>query len=181
MSKMRYFKCYPDDFLNGTAILNEEQFALYVRLFMFMYDQGGAVVFDTQQLKHVLHKRPQDIRRVVNQLVTMGKLRVDDGGLIHQGRTDEMTTKWRANGDEMKRHSSRNGAPKEEENAANTTRAPAHANARFPEARSHITNHGGYSSGSAREPESLAQLVRRRLAEEAEKQKGVNDEDRNQD
>ena len=27
MSKMRYFKCYPDDFLNGTAILNEEQFA----------------------------------------------------------------------------------------------------------------------------------------------------------
>ena len=94
MGRMSYFKCYPSDFLHGTATLNDEQCALYVRLFMLMYDQGGSVPNDPQKLKHHVHKRPQDIRRVIAQLVTMGKLRVDDEGRLRNGRVDEMTEQW---------------------------------------------------------------------------------------
>jgi uncharacterized protein YdaU (DUF1376 family) len=151
MAKMRYFKCYPDNFLNGTATLNEEQFTLYVRLFMFMYDQGGAVPFDTKKLKNVLHKRPQDIRRLVDQLVTMGKLQLDAEGLIHQGRTEQMIAKWPGNGGEMKRHSSANGASKEPKSADNSTRAPARDRAFIPEARSlYKENLPSHSTASAR-------------------------------
>ena len=164
MGRMRYFKCYPGDLLQGTSSLNDDQFALYVRLFMYMYDQGGPVPFDTQKLKHVVHKRPQDIRRIVAQLVTMGKLSVAEGRL-RNGRVDEMTEKWTSYDRLNETPSNRsNGAPEEAKSATNSTRAPAHANDRVPEARTKNNNTGGvFSTASARPEENLTSYLLRKI------------------
>ena len=153
--------------LQGTVALNDEQFALYVRLFMYMYDQGGPVPFDTQKLKHVLRKRPQDIRRVVDQLVAMGKLVHDENGMLRNGRVDEMTEKWQSFDRLNEPPSNRsNGAAEEAKSAAKTTHARAHANDRVLEARidkrESILSH---STTSEPRPVGLGQAIAQRLAQ----------------
>jgi uncharacterized protein YdaU (DUF1376 family) len=105
---MRRFDCYPDDFLSGTQGLGPILGWAYTRLFMKMYADGGPLDYDTQKLKFLLEMRPQDVRKVVEILVTKGKLSVD-GGFIHNGRVDKEISKrsesnhyvFRTNGGDM--------------------------------------------------------------------------------
>lgn len=101
---LHWFRCYPDAALNGSRGLTDAQFTTYWRLLFEMYARGGPVPYDEQRLKFLLQMRPQHVRRVVGQLVMLGKLSIEDG-LIHNGRSDfelkRMNEKWRRNGEEM--------------------------------------------------------------------------------
>lgn len=84
--KSPWFRCFPDQFLVGTAQLSDELFAAYTRLFMLMYSTARPLPLDGQWLKPILGKRPQDCLRIVAALAALGKLTVE-GGLIHNKRT----------------------------------------------------------------------------------------------
>jgi uncharacterized protein YdaU (DUF1376 family) len=162
----RYFKCFPSDFLHGLEILNEAQCALYVRLIFFMYDQGGPVPYDPQILKLVLKKRPCDVRKLVDQLVKLGKLSIDAENMIHNSKVDELIAKWPANSAQTSLNLGANGASKEPKSSTNSTRAHAHTQARKPDTRYQIRENSLSDGGNtAREPETLSQAIARRLAE----------------
>jgi uncharacterized protein YdaU (DUF1376 family) len=88
MRGIAYFPCYPDALLGGMAGLNDELAAAYVRLLCRMYATLGPLENDPKQLRLLLGKRPQDIRRIVSQLMSLGKLEFDADGRIHNERAD---------------------------------------------------------------------------------------------
>jgi hypothetical protein len=138
VSRLSYFKCDPDAALHGTQGMSDALFKVYVRLFWHMYSTGGPVRFDEQKLKFLVEKRPQDVRKLVGELIEMGKLTLDENGFLHNGRTDlelekwrrndgEMTEKWRPNGDQMEPHLASHNSEKPND----PMRAPAHAHDRI--------------------------------------------------
>ena len=94
---LRWFKCYPDEALNGSRGLTDAQFTTYWRLLFQMYAIGGPVPYDRRKLRFLLEVRPQDVARLIDQLVALGKLSIENGS-IHNGRSDfeikRMNEQW---------------------------------------------------------------------------------------
>jgi uncharacterized protein YdaU (DUF1376 family) len=89
MSKVPHFKFYVNDFMNGTAMMSNEEVGVYIRLLCVLYDQDGQVENDPGKLRHLLHcARTPEARRKIQRLIDLGKLSVDAEGLIHNGRAD---------------------------------------------------------------------------------------------
>lgn len=89
MSKRHWFRFWMANYLEGVRGMSDELVATYTKIFVKMYDVEGPLRFDDQQLKLLLGKRPQDCRRIVNQLVELGKLSIDGDGFIHNGKADD--------------------------------------------------------------------------------------------
>jgi uncharacterized protein YdaU (DUF1376 family) len=167
---MRYVKFFPADFLLGTETLNDAQCALYVRLLCHLWVKGGSVPFEPQKLKFTLHKRPADIRKLVDQLVTLGKLTVDAEGMLHNPRVDLDIAEWQRNEAQTLAKQSANGAQsshaasqKSEQDLRARTRSPARSLESEEEEES--INRKGRSSGSARADEPWDNYLSRKLAE----------------
>ena len=140
MSKRHWFRFWMAKYLDGVRGLSDELGFAYTRLFVKMYENEGPLRFDEQQLKFLLEKRPQDVRRIVASLVALGKLSVDKDGFIHNGRTDaELLSAGKWDGNEgvisgssigkMKPHSNGHNTKKANENYPRT-RDPARGYAR---------------------------------------------------
>jgi hypothetical protein len=85
--KAPWFRCFPGNFLLGTAGMRPILFRTYTRLLMGLYEAGGTLANDDQKLKGLLELRPQDVRHLIMELVGLGKISVVEG-VIHNGRTD---------------------------------------------------------------------------------------------
>jgi uncharacterized protein YdaU (DUF1376 family) len=174
MGRLRYHHCYHEDFLVGTAGLSDEQFAAYVRIIWTLYSREGRLKNDPHQLRMLLNMRSvRPVKRVVMDLVSLGKLRLDEDGFLGNDRVDyELTRRKKfdqslgANSSETLPKLNGNLGQTPPEKPTNTTRAHAPAHAGGPDTRNHIRE-SSLSNGAntAREPETLSQVLARRLAD----------------
>jgi hypothetical protein len=89
MSKLRWFRCFPVNFLEGTRGMRPLLFKTYTRLLMALYDEGGSLdARNTRRLAWLLEIRIQDVARLLNELAALGKIEIRNGH-IHNRRTDD--------------------------------------------------------------------------------------------
>jgi uncharacterized protein YdaU (DUF1376 family) len=105
------FVLFIDDFLGGTIAMTAAEVGDYIRLLCNLYDKGGRIEANQDQLRHIFKCRPQDVAKRLQRLIDLGKIFTDRTGLIHNGRVDReiknieengvdeaaMKPKWRAN------------------------------------------------------------------------------------
>jgi len=79
-----WFKCFPSDFLNGIADLDEFERGIYISIILIMYDQGGSVVYETcpknGNAKSLARRCGTSTRRFNSTVKTL----INDGKLIHR-------------------------------------------------------------------------------------------------
>jgi hypothetical protein len=79
---MKFYRHDPDAWLAGTAELNFEQCGAYIRLINLLYSRDGIVPDDDAAIARMLHCYPQLWRRLKNELIGLGKVRVTTDGLL---------------------------------------------------------------------------------------------------
>ena len=128
MSGLIRFDFYPRDWFLDTRDLSVQAKGCYIDLLAAMYNRGGPLPYDEKYLCTLTgHRQVRPLRRLVDELVSKGKIKVIDGHLVNNrvqeelaraqrrqeiaafgGRAkarkntsfDEVSTKFRANFDE---------------------------------------------------------------------------------
>jgi len=82
--KVRHVDYYADELLTGTRRLTDPELGIYWRAISLIYSAGGPISFD--ELASWCSTRRDRCLRVVQRIVTLGKLTMDDRLQISQGR-----------------------------------------------------------------------------------------------
>ena len=91
MSLGPWFKCYPDDFLQGMRDMDPVTQAFYVQLIFRMYGSGDAIYADDRTIGRWCNSNSRPWLRVRDDLIRQGRLVVlSDGGLINGRALEEM-------------------------------------------------------------------------------------------
>jgi uncharacterized protein YdaU (DUF1376 family) len=187
MSGKASFDLWIDDFLNGTRGLTNEECGAYTRLFVSMYDgDRGYLENDPEKLKWLLRCTRLQAAKLVARLVGLGKLQVDEQGLLRNvkvsqelgKKSDYLRSKFRAFSDQKVGKNSAKTEQKLSQNAAKKAMKsegdPSHART----SHSHTLKRDkdlSNSTPSARDDDgSLYGALQRRL--EQLKQEEPNDE-----
>lgn len=87
-AKARRVDFYPDEYITGVGgVLTAEQQGVYWMICSLIMSEGGAIEFNDRRLAGLCRVRPADIRRVVDILVTKGKVSRQDDGKLWQKRS----------------------------------------------------------------------------------------------
>lgn len=78
-----YMPLWVNDWLAGTMRLSFESQGFYLAVIVRMWDQGGPLPADERWLAGALQCDPRQARRLRDELVAAGKLRIDAGRLIN--------------------------------------------------------------------------------------------------
>lgn len=120
---MTYARFFPSDWRTGCLTLNLEEEGLYVRVCMFMYDTGRALVDDDAWASHALRVHIHKYRKVMGSLIAKGKIIRAQGVLINE-RVIEEFDRWKmaqAENEAMAKRRSE-AAKRREENKAHLQR-----------------------------------------------------------
>ncbi|MGE0256856.1 MAG: DUF1376 domain-containing protein [Alphaproteobacteria bacterium] len=79
MAGMSWFRLYPRDWLTGTRTLSVEARAVYFDIIALIYEHGGPVAYDEQELSRMLRVQVRRLRRVLDELTRRGKLTIENG------------------------------------------------------------------------------------------------------
>jgi uncharacterized protein YdaU (DUF1376 family) len=87
MSKVRRIDWSPDEYIAGTfGRLTWEEHGFYIVVLNMIYSSGGPIPIELDRLAYAGCSRPQAARRLIDQLVAKGKLRLTADGLLTNGR-----------------------------------------------------------------------------------------------
>lgn len=75
-----FVRMYPSDWRSGCLGLTLEQEGLYVRMCMFIAETGRRVPIDDTEAARVLGVQTRNYRRVLGELLRIGKIKRHDGG-----------------------------------------------------------------------------------------------------
>jgi uncharacterized protein YdaU (DUF1376 family) len=85
-----YFKFYPADFMNGVRGLTPQEVGVYIMLLCRIYEENGPIEKHELRLATYCAMRPPTFRKVLKQLLELGKLNDLDGFLSSDRADDEM-------------------------------------------------------------------------------------------
>jgi len=86
---MKFYKCNPTAFLEGTSELTLKQCGLYSRVINLIYSRDGIVPDDDRLVARMLNVEIRTWRNVGGQLRALGKLWVGADGYLKTPRVDE--------------------------------------------------------------------------------------------
>ncbi len=93
MTGLSRFDFYPRDWLSGTRGLSGDAKGLYIDLLAAMYDTGGTLPHDEQYLRKLGgYCQARVLRRVLQELVDCGKIKIVDGYLVNDRTQRELAT-----------------------------------------------------------------------------------------
>ena len=100
MTKIRYVKFNPDEFLVGTLGLNCSEVGVYIQAICLMYSSGGGILPTDERLMRSLNSKPNIIRKHLLSLVSKNKLEFDGKYLVNTRVLNELqrVSKRLANG-----------------------------------------------------------------------------------
>jgi uncharacterized protein YdaU (DUF1376 family) len=84
MSKNRWFKFFPSDFLTGIRNLNAVEVTAYIIVLCELYDHEGSIRRDDDALAASCRIRKTDLTRAIDSLVSKGKLDMSSGMLTNK-------------------------------------------------------------------------------------------------
>ena len=79
-----WFKCFPSDFLNGMASLDEYERGIYVSLIFIMYDQGGLIKYENHPKKGNAKALARQCGTSTRRFNSTVEILINDGKLIHK-------------------------------------------------------------------------------------------------
>jgi uncharacterized protein YdaU (DUF1376 family) len=86
--KIRRVDFHPDEYISGVAgTLRADEQGVYWMVCALIYSHGKPIANDAKRIAGLTSIRPSDARRILDKLVTMGKLTVDNEGKLSQKRT----------------------------------------------------------------------------------------------
>lgn len=80
MSRVAHIRMYPTDWRSGCMGLSLEQEGLYIRMCMFMAETGRRVPLDDTEAARMINVQTRNYRRVVGELLRLGKITRHDNG-----------------------------------------------------------------------------------------------------
>lgn len=83
------FDFYPADWLEGTRGMTPEQDGFYIQVCALMGRAAGPISPDSTWLASACgfkHADPRPVRRLLRELIALGKLRIGEDGLLYNGR-----------------------------------------------------------------------------------------------
>ena len=83
MTKIRYVKFNPDEWLVGTFGLNCAECGTYIQAISLMYSSGGGILPTDERLMRSLNSKPNIIRKHLLSLVSKNKLEFDGKYLVN--------------------------------------------------------------------------------------------------
>ncbi|WP_287337471.1 DUF1376 domain-containing protein [Mesorhizobium sp.] len=87
-AKARRVDYYPDEYITGVGgVLTAEQQGVYWMICSLIMSEGGAIEQNDRRLAGLCRTRPADIRRVVEILISKGKVTRQDNGKLWQKRS----------------------------------------------------------------------------------------------
>lgn len=86
-----WFKFYPSDFLSGTATLSAAERGVYITLLAKMYDHSGPIERDDGRLARLCGLPKAGFVRILEGLISAGKIIIDGGGLFNSRAKSELT------------------------------------------------------------------------------------------
>lgn len=96
MSDGPWIKFYPSDWLTGTRGLSPAETGIYITLIAMMYEKGVSLTFDVETLARLCSCPAAPFRKVLDRLITSGKIDRDDTGLSNKRVKDELATRQKA-------------------------------------------------------------------------------------
>jgi len=140
MSSIPYVQFYPSDFLAGIAGLTPDEIAVYTVVLMLIYDSNGSVREDIDALSWRVRMRRDRCRKVIDELVSRGKLDREDGLLCNKRAEKEIEKRRVISQKQSKTASTR--WKKQDENASNINESSmprhSHGNANQNQNQNHI-------------------------------------------
>lgn len=91
MSKNRWFKFFPSDFLTGVRNLNPIEITAYVIVLCELYDHEGSCRRDDEHMARVCRIRKGDFSRALDSLIAKGKVDVSSGMLSNKRVSEEIS------------------------------------------------------------------------------------------
>src|SRR5215472_4362552 len=79
---MKFYTRFPTNALEGMSELTLEQVGAYNLLIDLLYARDGIVRDDDATVARLLHRDPRQWRRLKDELIAMGKVRVSNEGLL---------------------------------------------------------------------------------------------------
>lgn len=90
MTKNRWFKFFPSDFLTGVRNLNPIEITAYIVVICELYDHEGMCPRDDAQMSSACRIRKGDFTRALDSLIAKGKLNVTSGMLSNKRVSEEV-------------------------------------------------------------------------------------------
>tara|TARA_R100001082_G_scaffold83160_2_gene49910 strand:- start:10744 stop:11625 length:882 start_codon:yes stop_codon:yes gene_type:complete len=90
MTKIRYVKFNPDEWLVGTFGLNCAECGVYIQAISLMYSSGGGILPTDERLMRSLNSKPNIIRKHLLSLVSKNKLEFDGKYLVNTRVINEL-------------------------------------------------------------------------------------------
>lgn len=90
MTKIRYVKFNPDEWLVGTFGLNCAEVGVYIQAISLMYSSGGGILPTDERLMRSLNSKPNIIRKHLLSLVSKNKLEFDGKYLVNTRVLNEL-------------------------------------------------------------------------------------------
>lgn len=157
MTKNRWFKFFPSDFLTGIRNLTPIEVTAYIIVICELYDHEGSIKRNDSEMASACRIRQPDFTRAVDSLIAKGKISEFSGYLGNKRVSEEIERRTSASADKARRRSGAvvNGTRSEREE----TRNPSNINGPKPHVRPYIDirnkNKDSYTlEGSALHPPS---------------------------
>lgn len=90
MGKVKWFKFYPSDFMNGIANLEQIEVTAYIVVICAIYDQDGMAKRDDSVMARRCRMRKLVFTKAVDGLIAKGKLSQLDGFLTNKRASEEI-------------------------------------------------------------------------------------------
>jgi uncharacterized protein YdaU (DUF1376 family) len=92
MAGLTYFKCYPQDFLNGVMGLGPNEGWVYTLIVMQQYDRAEGVPVNVRALAARAMMRPSSVEAALRRLVELGKIVVEGERWANPRAAKEITS-----------------------------------------------------------------------------------------
>lgn len=90
MTKNRWFKFFPSDFLKGIRSLNTIEVTAYIIVLCELYDHEGSIVRNDEELARMCRIRKSQLTRAIDSLIKKGKLDMASGFLSNKRVEEEV-------------------------------------------------------------------------------------------
>jgi uncharacterized protein YdaU (DUF1376 family) len=90
MSKNRWFKFFPSDFLTGVRNLSPIEITAYIIVLCELYDNEGLIRRDDEHFSRACLIRKADFSRALDGLIAKGKINVIEGMLTNKRVSEEV-------------------------------------------------------------------------------------------
>ena len=86
---MKFYKHDPNAFLAGTGQLSLEERGAYITLINMLYANDDVLVDNDEAIARAMNCQTRRWQRIKSTLMKLGKVRVDNDGLLHANRVTE--------------------------------------------------------------------------------------------